>query len=600
MAGYKWLSAVCMFVVVSCSMPGFAQQIGSEKLAGDWSGSLSVGETSLPLVLHLRVGTDGKLTVALDSPAQGATGLAGANVELNASNFRFDVPSVHGTYSGMVSADGKTISGTWSQGKPLPLVLKQTASAADLAQVKASPVDGDWAGVLRAGEVSLSLVLHLHAAPGGKIEGSLDSLDQGSTGIACDNVTFEGQKLTFDVPAVRGNYAGTLSSDGNKLSGTWTQGSPLPLELTRETKHTRLAEPASAGPPVALKDLQPVLDREFEPVVRAWPEGGTVVGVLDHGGRKIFSYGTAKPDSIFEIGSVTKTFTALTLAQMVQQGAVTLDEPVRQLLPPGTVAKPASGPEIALLDLATQHSGLPRLPGNLTPKSQADPYADYTSDKLYDYLAKRGVGRPEKPDFLYSNLGFGLLGQALAEKERFPFDVLIKQQVLMPLGMNDTAVALSPSQQERLIQGYSGAHDKAHVWNFQAMAGAGALRSTADDLLTYCEAYLHPEKLATAATGPASTLAAALRMTEQPQADGPGNNKVALAWLIRSDTGVHWHDGGTSGYSSLVMFDPKPDRAIVVLYNCLDLTPGIPQLVDRVAANVTALMDGKPVPPIEN
>lgn len=582
-----------------CAVAAFAQTPTSQTLAGDWSGTLIAGGSSLPLVLHLTVEPDGKLSAALDSPAQAAYGLAGSNAQLSGSNFSFDVPSVHGTYTGTVSADRKTISGTWSQGKPLPLVLKQTASAAELAQLKPSPIDGDWAGVLHAGDTSLRLAFHFHAAPGDKIEGSLDSIDQGAMAIPCTNVKLKGQKLTLDVPSVHGIYQATLSADGNKLSGTWDQGTSLPLDVTREAKQVLVA-PAPAGPPVALKDLKPVLDKEFAPLVAAWPEAGVVVGVLDHGERRVFAYGTAKTDSVFEIGSVTKTFTGLALAQMVQQHTVTLDEPVRELLPAGTVTKPSSGPEITLLDLATQRSGLPRLPDNLHPKTQSDPYADYTVNELYAYLANRGVGRPEKTEFLYSNLGFGLLGQALADKAGQSYEALIRQQITGPLEMKDTTVGLSPAQQTRLIQGYAGSHDKQHVWNLDAMAGAGALRSTVDDLLIYSAAYLHPEKLPAASSGPASTLAAALHLAQQPQADVAGGLKISLAWLIRTETEVYWHDGGTGGYSSMVLFQPKRDRAIVVLYNCLDMAPGKLMLVDAVAANVQALMDGKPVPPLPN
>ena len=408
----------------------------------------------------------------------------------------------------------------------------------------------------------------------------------------------------FELPCARcvepGIYEATLSADGNKLSGTWDQGAPLPLDLARQAKPALPAAPAAAGSPVSLNDLKPVLDKEFAPVLAAWSKAGVVVGVIDHGERKLFAYGTAKPDSIFEIGSVTKTFTGLVLAQMVEQHVVTLDEPVRELLPAGTVTKPASGAEITLLDLATQHSGLPRLPDNLHPKVQADPYADYTAEKLYAYLANRGVSRPEKTEFVYSNLGFGLLGQALADKAGQSYATLVQQQITGPLAMKDTTIALTPGQQARLLQGYSGAHDKQPEWNFDAMAGAGALRSTVDDLLTYSEAYLHPEKLPAASAGPAATLAAALRLAQKPEADVASGLQIALAWLVRPEADLYWHDGGTGGYSSMVMFQPQRDRAIVVLYNCLDMAPGRQQLVDAVAANVQALMDGKPVLPLPN
>ena len=579
---------------------GFAQAPSGANLAGDWQGSLNTGAGSLPLVLHLTA-VDNKLTATLDSPAQGAYGLAGSNAQLNGSHFSFEVPSVHGSYSGTVSADSKSISGTWTQGQSIKLVLKQVSTAGEMAQVKPSPIDGDWAGTLHAGDTSLRVVFHFHAAPGGKINCSLDSLDQGAMGIACSDVKLAGQKLTLDAPPVHGTYAATLSADGNKLSGTWNQGVPLPLELTRLPKvpGASLAAPAPAGPPVVLANLKAVLDKELAPVIAAWPQAGLVVGVAVAGERKTFAYGTAKTDSIFEIGSVTKTFTGLALAQMVEQHSVTLDEPVRELLPAGTVTKPASGAEITLLDLATQHSGLPRLPENFGDRAtQADPYAGYSAKDAYDYLAKHGVARPEKAEFLYSNYGFGLLGQLLADKSGESYAALIQHQVTGPLAMKDTTVELSAVEQARLIQGYNGAHEKAHKWNFQSMAGAGALHSTVDDLLTYAEAYLHPDKIPAANSGPAATLPAALRLAQRPQADGPAGTKIALAWLFRPESSVYWHDGGTAGYASVVTFEPKLDRAIVVLYNCLDINPGKQMLSDLVAANIRALMDGKPVPTI--
>lgn len=299
-----------MLLMLVFGNPGFGQAVTAQSLAGDWSGKLTVGEASLPLVLHLKLGTGGNLTATLDSPAQGALGLACSNVLIAGSTLNFDVLSVHGSYTGRVTADGKNLAGTWTQGKTLPLIFKQTASAQDLASVKPSPIDGDWAGVLRAGDVSLRTVFHFHSVPGGEIEGTLDSLDQGAMGIACANVTLKGQDLSLEVPAVHGTYKAKLSTDGSKLLGTWTQGAPLALDLTREQKQAQPPAPAAARSPVSLNDLQPILDKEFAPVITAWPQGGVALGILDHGDRKVFAYGAAQTDSIFEIGSVTKTFTA--------------------------------------------------------------------------------------------------------------------------------------------------------------------------------------------------------------------------------------------------------------------------------------------------
>jgi serine-type D-Ala-D-Ala carboxypeptidase/endopeptidase len=570
------------------SVPSSAQAV-----AGDWQGAIA---GKLPVALHLRLAADGGLTAALDSPSQGAMGLPGAEVKLIGGTLSFDVPVVQGSYSGTLSADGKTLTGEWKQvGQTMPLVFHMTATAAELATVKPSPVGGDWAGALHAGGVTLRLAFHFHAQPGGTIAASMDSIDQGAMGIPCSDVKLDGQKLTLTVPAVHGTYDGTLSADGTRITGTWSQGQPLELDLTRtEVKPIEPPKMLPARPPVALKDLQPVLEREFAPLVQAWPQGGVVVGVLEHGQREVMTFGSAKADSIFEIGSVTKTFTALALAQMVAQKKVTLDEPVRELLPAGWVTKPA-GQEITLLDLATHHSGLPRLPDNLKPTNMADPYADYGPEKLEAFLKEHGVAMPAQTEFLYSNLGVGLLGFALAQKAGLPYAELIQEEVTGPMGLKDTVITLSAAQQKRFIQGYTGAHTDQGPWHLDALAGAGALRSTVADLLTYCDELMHPERFA-GKHRDTGTLAEAIPLALEPRADvdPSGAVKIALAWLTRPAEDEYFHDGGTGGYSSLVIFNPKQDRAIVVLYNCEDIMPGHPQLVERVGANVSALLDGKP------
>ena len=238
----------------------------------------------------------------------------------------------------------------------------------------------------------------------------------------------------------------------------------------------------AAMPPVGIADMQNVLERDlgssaFTAADGAFvPDhhGGAVVGLLQHGEKRVFAYGRAKPDSIFQIGSITKTFTGLLLARMVEEGKVTLNEPVRLLLPPGTVAKPA-GREITLLDLITHHSGLPRTPTNLP--ASATPYADYHAAELYVYMAGHGVALPAHPPFLYSNLGVGLLGQALADRAGTTYPKLVREEITGPLGMTDTAAEWEKIQAGRLVQSYSVSHKPVPVVDLDALAGAGAIRS---------------------------------------------------------------------------------------------------------------------------
>jgi len=312
--------------------------------------------------------------------------------------------------------------------------------------------------------------------------------------------------------------------------------------------------------------------------------------VAEHGERHVFSYGAAKVDSIFEIGSISKTFTGLILAQMVAQGKVKYDEPVRELLPPGTVSKPVSA-EITLVDLATQHSGLPRMPDNFTPANNDNPYVDYDAAKLYAFLNVHGVAKPADAGFVYSNLGFGLLGQALSVRAGVPYPALLKQQVTDPLGLNDTVVALSAAQQSRFIPGHDGDHHPAHAWDLVAFAGAGAIRSTAGDMLTYLEAQLHPEKLK-AAGAAGATLTAAITDSHQLRADALPGMRIGLAWLNEAESGNYWHNGATGGYSSYAFFNSAGDYAAVVLLNTSLGSAG--SFADRLGQHISQRMAGKP------
>jgi CubicO group peptidase (beta-lactamase class C family) len=342
-----------------------------------------------------------------------------------------------------------------------------------------------------------------------------------------------------------------------------------------------------AMPPVEATDMQSILGRDLAPArVPGGPLApgnyvGATVGVVKHGVRRVFSYGIAQPDSIFEIGSITKTFTGLVLAQMVAQGKTRFDEPVRELLPAGIVAKPR-GDEITLLDLVTHHSGLPRMPDNFDPIDWSDPYADYHAANLYAYLSKQGVAKPADASFEYSNLGVGLLGQALADRAGMSYPDLLKEEVTGPLGMSDTVVSLSPEQRRRFILGNDASNHPAHAWELDALAGAGGIRSTADDMLTYLDAQLHPER-----TG---GLSAAILESHQLRAEGPPGTWIALAWYYNLDTGAFEHNGATGGYTSYATFSPRGDYAAVVLLNTLSFAG----FADRLGEHIRGRLAGQP------
>jgi CubicO group peptidase (beta-lactamase class C family) len=287
-----------------------------------------------------------------------------------------------------------------------------------------------------------------------------------------------------------------------------------------------------------------------------------VFGVVDGDNSAVAAFGTLDDgkapdgDTVYEIGSITKTFTATLLAQAVLAGRVTLDTPVAQLLPDFKI--PSRGDkEIALGQLGIQHSGLPRLPSNLLPKDGADPYADYDAAKLKAFLAGYELPRDPGAGYEYSNLGFGLLGYALAQSEHTTWDAAANENILKPLGMTMSGTVLSDAMRAHLARGHDSLGNAAKNWDFDAMAGAGAMRSTANDMLRYLKANMRSDQ---------PPLAAAMKLAQQPLSEVSKTNRIGLAWMT-SRTGIVWHNGQTGGYRSFLGFTADRQHGVVILSN---------------------------------
>jgi serine-type D-Ala-D-Ala carboxypeptidase/endopeptidase len=295
---------------------------------------------------------------------------------------------------------------------------------------------------------------------------------------------------------------------------------------------------------------------------------GIVVGVLEPGGRRVVSHGSAvkgearQPDgeTVFEIGSITKVFTALLLADAVERGDVALTDPVAKFLPP-SVRVPERGRAITLGDLASHLSGLPRLPSNMAPKDANNPYADYTVEQLYAFLSSHQLARDAGAQYEYSNLGGGLLGHVLALRAGMSYEALVEARITRPLGMTSTRITLSPAMRARLASGHTATLQPVANWDLPVLAGAGALRSTVNDLLLF----------AAAAVGERATPLdkAFARMLATRHATTAPGLQIALGWHVftANNHDVVWHDGGTAGYRSFVGFDPVARTAVVALSN---------------------------------
>jgi CubicO group peptidase (beta-lactamase class C family) len=215
-----------------------------------------------------------------------------------------------------------------------------------------------------------------------------------------------------------------------------------------------------------------------------------------------------------------------------------------------------SGKPITLLDLATHTSGLPTVP-NLKPKDPGNPYADSSVDDLYQFLSGYELPRDPGSEYEYSNLGAGLLGHVLAYRAGTDYESLIRSRITEPLGMPDTSITLSSSMKQRMATGHSPDLAPVSNWDLSVLPGAGGLRSSANDMLTFLAAFLGYKE---------SPLAPAMKaMLEVRRPMGNTKFEIGLAWAVF--VGNAWHSGGTGGFRSFVAYSPKERTGGVVLSN---------------------------------
>jgi fermentation-respiration switch protein FrsA (DUF1100 family) len=214
----------------------------AQDIAGDWQGTLNTGMSELRLVLHITKAADGTLTATLDSVDQGSNGIPVKSITLKDSKVNLDVAAVHGTYQGNLTPDAKTISGTWDQGKPLPLDFKRATVPIKTEHKPAKPsdIDGSWMGTIDTGTVKLRVVFHIANTEDGLIA-TIDSLDQGAKGIPTTSVVRNGASLKIEAKGINGSYDGKISPDLSTIDGTWTQnGADMPLVLHRSKDQAQI------------------------------------------------------------------------------------------------------------------------------------------------------------------------------------------------------------------------------------------------------------------------------------------------------------------------------------------------------------------------
>ncbi|UCC40499.1 MAG: serine hydrolase [Candidatus Aminicenantes bacterium] len=306
-----------------------------------------------------------------------------------------------------------------------------------------------------------------------------------------------------------------------------------------------------------------------ERVERHHQEFGLVVGIVSERGRQIISYGKQRRggkavdgDTLFELCSVTKVFTSLLLADMVRRGEVNLDDPIEKYLPPEVKVPSRNGIKITSLHLATHTSGLPNTPQIKSGEESIPGYINFSEHRLYNFLSNYTLSREPGTQFEYSNLGFGLLGHVLFLKAGKSYDQQVEERICRPLGMTNTRRKMTPALNERLAVGYFLDGQQAKNYHMPpVLAGAGGLRSTAHDMLTFLAANMGLES---------SPLLNAMQATHKGRFPiAKDIVKIGFAWIVAQQDDFHivFHGGEKDGYRAFIGFDPGKKIGVVVFAN---------------------------------
>jgi CubicO group peptidase (beta-lactamase class C family) len=328
-----------------------------------------------------------------------------------------------------------------------------------------------------------------------------------------------------------------------------------------------------------------------------------VIGIVDKDGSHYYTFGSKKLNgspvdnhTIYEIGSISKVFTAILLAQQVVDGKMKLDDPISKYLPAEVKVPQYEGHVITLGNLSDHTSGLSRMPSNFNPANPANPFADYTVQQMYDFISGYTLPRDVGAEYEYSNLAQGLLGHILALQAGVTYEELMIKTIATPLKMNETKITFDTNMKKNLAMGHSGGR-QVENWDLPTLAGAGALRSSTFDMLKFLAANAGLTK---------TKLRKAMDLTQMVRHDKAGGNRVGLGWHITAGKNgdVIWHNGGTGGYRSFAGFVKETGVGVVVLTNSSEgvddigfhlLNPDVPltKIKARVVIEMQKAIDDK-------
>ncbi|MER0440907.1 serine hydrolase [Emticicia sp. W12TSBA100-4] len=325
---------------------------------------------------------------------------------------------------------------------------------------------------------------------------------------------------------------------------------------------------ASNNPMKTPLDLR--VDSLVRPYIQMQHTAGICVAFIKDGKTTTYSYGEIKKDdkqlpnadkTFFEIGSISKTFTGILLADEVVKGKMSLDDPINKYLPDSIRKMEFKDVPITLKTLSNHSSGFPRLPMNLYKKGDDanNPYQNYDAGRMFSYLKTFKPFREVGVNYEYSNFAVGLLGTIVAQQNQVSYEELLLQKICKPLKLKNTKISLDATDKNNFAQGYDEKGKAASTWDLNMLAGAGGIRSTTNDMAKYVEANMNkaPKQLQEA-------IDLSHKITFENE-----QNIVGLGWHITKRKGntIYQHSGGTGGFRTFVGFDKERQIGVVVLSN---------------------------------
>jgi len=360
----------------------------------------------------------------------------------------------------------------------------------------------------------------------------------------------------------------------------------LLLQLTAKSQRTPFEQMPFSNP--LATEVDSIIHEQVRTFFKKAKAPGLIIGISQEGAKSYYSYGFADSvtkkeftaTTIFEAGSVTKTFTANLLLQLQQEGLIDIQNSILNYLP-AIFAPDSILQKITLINILSHSSGLPVLPHNLDKVpgyTMMQPYQFYKKEHLYSFL--KTIKKIKPGPYQYSNLGFGLLGTVEENVTGMSFESLLNQYILQPLQMNDTYTDTKKNSTDTATGYFYG--KPADFWQFDCIAGAGTIKSTATDMLNYLDAHINNSN---------HNFSVAVYKTTQPVKLIAPEMQICYGWhtLENLKHRVFWHNGGTYGFSTFAAFEPQTKTSIVLAAN----STGDNTALDKLAVDLLILLTGK-------